>query len=72
MTINIYLIKPSSLLSLCVILIIVNRGIVFLFSYLICSINLQKIMESELKFYYFIIYVYIIIIISLYNSEDRS
>ena len=41
---NIYLIKPLSLLFLYTILIIIIRGIIILFSYFICLINLQKIM----------------------------
>ena len=41
--INIYLIKPLSLLFLFIILIIIISGIIILFSYFICLVNLQEV-----------------------------
>ena len=62
---NLYSIKPSSLLFIFIILIIVIRGIIILFSYLICLINISKIKKTKFKFFYFIIYSFIFISIKI-------
>ena len=63
---NIYLIKPLSLLFLYTILIIIIRGIIILFSYFICLINLQKIMKNKFKIFYFIIYMCVLIFLIIH------
>ena len=66
MSINICLIKSLSLLLLYIILITIIRGIIILFSYFICLINLQTTIRNKFKFHYFIVYIFIVSIISIY------